>query len=369
MVPVSGAEDSLSRLWSGGLASRPVLPRCRIFDRFLEHVQRNSDATHGYEFLAGSGRMAVETDPTSEERCRLAGSCMIGCPHGAVFTAATLIRAHRKAGLVNTAIQGEVRSFDPARRTLSVVARQQTAEVGPFDLIFIAAGCLGSTAIVLRSMPGITGIHLQDNSVYSFPLIYFGRFGARPKDTRYFGLTNAVIACRPVTGGGMSVVQLYPFFDYLWQYYLPPLLWKVAGAVATIARDHVAIARLYLPAEYSQRYAIAMDARGEPKLALARAPTPLEKIPNLWNAIRTRLSGNGFWVPPVLRSSQRTSSHYAGTLPVGTEHCTSQGEVADHVYLCDGAAFPASSAFSPTLTIMAVARKRTMEAIERVRAS
>jgi choline dehydrogenase-like flavoprotein len=369
MVPVSGAEDSLSRLWSGGLASRPVLARCGIFERFIEHVERNSDASYGYEFLAGSGRVAVETAPTSEERCRLAGRCMIGCPHGAIFTAATLMRAYRKAGLVNTAIHGEVRSFDPGRRTLRVVAHQQTTEVGPFDLIFIAAGCLGSTAIVLRSMSGITGVQLQDNSVYSFPLIYFGSSGARPKDTRYFGLTNAVIACRPVTGGGISVIQLYPLFDYLWQYYLPPLLWKIAGAVAATARDHVAIARLYLPAEHSQRYSIALDSRGDPKLALARAPTPLEEIPDLWNAIRTGLSGNGFWVPRVLRSQQRTSSHYAGTLPAGAEYCTSRGEVADHVYLCDSAAFPASSAFSPTLTIMAVARKRTREAIERVRTS
>jgi hypothetical protein len=35
------------------------------------------------------------------------------------------------------------------------------------------------------------------------------------------------------------------------------------------------------------------------------------------------------------------------------------------VYVCDSAAFPRGSAFSPTLTIMAYARRTTVEAIKR----
>jgi len=290
---------------------------------------------------------------------------MLGCPHDAVFAAVHTIRGYRDAGLVNSIIEAEVRSFDPRRRTLSVLSHGRMTELGPFDLVFLAAGCVESTTIVLRSLPGIEGVQMQDNSVHSFPLLYFGRFRTHPAERRYFGLTNAVIACRPLDGGPLSVIQLYPFFDYLWQYHLPSWLWSSAGVAAAFARDHVAIARLYLPAEHSQRYSLALSAKGEPVLALAAAPTPLEQIPNLWSAVRRRLSGRGFWVPPALRSSQRTSSHYAATLPAGGSHCSSYGEIAERFYLCDSAAFPASSAFSPTLTIMAVARKRAMEAVER----
>jgi hypothetical protein len=163
----------------------------------------------------------------------------------------------------------------------------------------------------------------------------------------------------------MSVIQVYPFFDLLWQYYLPSILWPMIRPLGRGLRAHVAIARLYATPEQSQAYRFTLDAQGEPLLALERAPCALEEIPGLWAAVRAGLSGNGFWVPPAPKILHRTSSHYAGTLPLAGTACAADGSLAAGVYVCDSAAFPRSSAFSPTLTIMAYARRTAVEALKR----
>jgi hypothetical protein len=364
-IPVCGTEDALSALWGGGLSSRPALKRSAIFDALEAHLaQRGQEWIKGSRFIGGSGRMAIETNPEAANVCRLIGSCMSGCPRDAVFSAEAFMARASTSRAIDKQIIGRVLTFDPARKTLAVESGAGVNELGPFDLILLAAGCIGSTAIALRSLPAIRAAPLQDNSLYTFPLCYLRR-APRTEDQAYFALTNFFVACQAHRAARMSVVQIYPFFDLLWQYYVPSVLWPMIRPLGRGLRAHVAIARLYVTPEYSQAYRFTLDAHGEPILALERPPCALEKIPGLWTAIRTGLSGNGFWVPPAPKVLHRTSSHYAGTLPLASAACAADGSIATGVYVCDSAAFPRSSAFSPTLTIMAYARRTTVEALKR----
>ena len=361
-IPVSGSDDCFSAIWSRGLASRPPLQPAGLLQKLTAMAVELSGTADGYDIQIGSGRVAVETDPDSAKSCQLLGQCMIGCPRDAVYSAGNDVNRARERAVITRSIPGRVLAYNSLNKTLDIESGGRKLLFGPFDLIFLAAGCVGSTAIVLRSRDDIASLPLQDNAIYTFPLFHFGR--ARQKHPeQYFGLTNLVCACRPESGGPTSLIQMYPFFDYLWQYYLPSFLWPLGRRLAKRMREHAAICRLYVPAEHSQRYTMSVDPDGEPRFTLDRAPVGVKAIPGLWNAVRRRLSHGNYWVPNII-SAQRTSSHYAATLPMGSRYCDRNARVADGIYLCDSAAFPSSPAFSPTLTIMAFARKVVMEAIE-----
>lgn len=358
-IGVAGADDPLSALWGHGLASRPPIERPSVFDRLTNVVNHGADAdTEGYHIVAGTGRLAVETGHSDENRCRFVGACMSGCRYGAIYSADRSIARFRAEGLIDCDVIGHVLAVDRDSRTITVQHGGRHEVLGPFRHIFLAAGCLGSTGILLRSIQSTSPAQMQDNALYTFPIIDFGRQQQPARTRDYFALTNMFLACLPTDARNRAaLVQLYPFFDLLWKFYLPSHVWPAAAPLGRLARGRVLIARLYTPGHLSQRYRVSLDRGGNPVLALEDAGTSLSDIPALWRDIRRSLNRGGFRVPRHLRIRHKTSSHYAGTFPFGRGPVGPDGTVAPGVYLCDSAAFPESSAFSPTLTIMAHAHR------------
>jgi hypothetical protein len=363
-IPVSGEDDKLSELWGNGLTSRPPLKRAPLFADLLNHVDRlDSGSLSGYDLVGGGGRMAVETDESYPNYCRQTGSCMTGCPSHAVFKASSFVSAKHEMGLIRHLINGEVHSFNPEDRTLVVKSETGFSKSEPFDLIFLAAGCIASTSIVLRSLP-IRSAIVQDNRIVTFPIAKLTPATARDEGVHHFSLTNLVVACIPRNGDREAIIQMYPFFDLLWRFFSPAWTWRSLATLGRFARAHGIIARLYLPPEHSQTYKLALDSNEEAILSLNEQPTRLSEVRHLWQDIRRGIAGNGFWVPRFPKMAHSTSSHYGGTLPLGGAYCDAQGQLVPGVFLCDSSAFPASSAFSPTLTIMAYAHRTVTMAVQ-----
>ena len=363
-MPVSGDDDDLSKLWGDGLSSRPALPRSALFSKLLDRVkQQQANSLCGYDLVGGGGRIAVETDESAPNHCRQIGSCMSGCPRHSIFKAATVINAKRDTGQIHHSIDSEVQAFNPADRTLIVKTATGHWKSEPFDVIFLAAGCINSTTIALRSL-AIDSAVVQDNRIVTFPILRLDSSRLTREDGNNFSLTNLVVACLPRNGERASVIQMYPVFDLLWKYFSPSWMWPYVQSIGRFVRTRGVIARLYLPPEHSQSYQLTIGARELPILTLKNPPTRLNAVPHLWRDIRHGLSGGGFWVPRFPAMAHSTSSHYGGTLPLGSAHCDARGQLAPGVFLCDSSAFPASSAFSPTLTIMAYAHRTATLALQ-----
>jgi hypothetical protein len=201
-------------------------------------------------------------------------------------------------------------------------------------------------------------LHIVDNSAYTFPAFYTGPALPKHVDQRlYLGLANIIVHAMPRDPTAQPVqIQVYPVFDHLWRYFTPFALWRAIEPLGRVLRRRVLLARVFMHGNDSQRYALHVGAGRQARLSLVNSGTPINQIPDLWAEIRKIFASSGF-VIPIRPARQRTSSHYSSSLPLGKNPVGIDGSITPGVYLCDSAVFPTAPATSPTLTIMANARR------------
>lgn len=362
LVGIAGEADPLTPAGEEELGNRPPPPLLAGIARLRDHL---AEPRRGAAFTlrCGINRVALETRPGHPHRCVRCGECMAGCFTGAVYCAADSLRPWIDGGRVRY-VRGEVWRFDPAGGALAVRRDDGGEErFAGFDRILLAAGTPGTTAIVMRSLGIAEGPVLLDNAIFQFPILNLGGPGDADK-ARYFSLTSLILRLDPHPGTPYlpAQLQLYPNFDYLWRSAVPEPLWPLAAPLSNLVRDRLLWGRLYLHSELSHAYRARLDGDGRLGFSQLRGPRR-DALPPLLAELRAALKGSGYWIPPVPPSAAATSSHLAGTLPYGGGIAVSDaGEVAPGVYICDASCFPTGPAASPTLTIMANARRTALAA-------
>jgi hypothetical protein len=234
-----------------------------------------------------------------------------------------------------------------------------------FDRVFLAAGCPSTTEILMRSLHLEQGPVLQDNVIYQYPVINLTRHSDTEKD-QYFGLTNLLVLAEPRRPGlPLLQVQFYPNVDYLWRTLVPSWLWKTVRHPVKWTRDRIMWARVYMNAEDSYRYSVHLT---DDRLEFAEEHVPDEgKVTPYLKSMREVLRGSGFFMSPVKPVLAHTSAHLGCTFPYNGKlvAVARDSEVAPlpHVHIADSSCFPESPVVSPTLTIMANARRTAVEAL------
>ena len=365
LVGVSGRRDALNQYFMDDFSNRPPLQPIPTLAKLNEWV--NSRKARGnYDVLAGVTRLTLETREGHGECCVYCGECMSGCFVGAIYTAKSTVSALIRGGRIKNYLKGKVVSVDPDNRSIALRSDQGDVTHRGFSKVFLCAGCVGTTEIVMRSLGIKDGLTMTDNAVYTFPIVYLGEIGADTRAHAYLALSNVTLGCVPRKAGlRFAQVNLYPNCDYLWRYYLPVRVWPYIQPIASTLRSRLFWARLYVHSVESQAYSLALDASGELVFSVAHDVGARAKVTEILRSIRSVVSGAGFympWIPPV---RQETSAHYAASLPYGGEEVdvSPNGEVMRGVYICDSACFPDSPATPPTFTIMANACRTVMEAM------
>lgn len=356
-IGISGRADALGEAVGDVYSSLPPIAVPPVVEALRASVEARP---HGesYDFVSGASRLALETRPERANACIACGECMLGCPRDSMHSSAVAIAAWAADGLVAKRVAARAIAVDLTARTIAVAGpRDERESLGPFDRIYIAAGCIGSTEIAMRSLGLREGPLIVDSAVYTLVMAHFGR--SRAWDARrYLALTNLLIAATPRAGDGPSAqVQIYPIFEHLWRYYLPRGAWPLARPLGQAMRRRMLLARVFLDDAASQRYAIHVPGDAPARLTLAHPGTALADIPGLLPDLRRLFNGGRFRILPLPITRQRTSSHYAASLPMKRGPVGLDGAIAPGIHLCDSATFPTAPATSPTFTIMANARR------------
>ncbi len=353
MMGMTGSQDALDELLCGNYVNRPPLETPPIIDALAASVNK-SDSGGPYTLRAGASRLALETRQGHHNQCDYSGACMVGCPNNAIYSAKRDIDRFTSDGNIARTVTGKVLAFDPGKRTLQVESNNKQQTIGPYDRIYLCAGCIGSTEIVMRSMNITDGLEMADNTVYSFPILYLGRGVSGSLDDKYFGLTNLIMGCAPSEPDNrFAFLQVYLNYDHMWRYFMPVSSWRAFQPLARYARARILWGRVFTHGDHSQRYGFQLSGNGSFSMNILRKPTPIRKIPNLWQSIRRGIGGGGFFVPNIGPVRHKTSSHYAASMPLGKGLVDVNGQVASGVYVCDSAVFPDSPATSLTFTIAA----------------
>ncbi len=145
-LPISGADDGLARAFP--LHTKRALP-VRICPQTAALLQdldrmRHSDTLHG------QARLAV-----SAAECRYCGQCLSGCVYGAIFNPADVFQQLVSNGQIDYQRGWVVKTVKENGRNVRVTARRlESSERHDFffDQVFVAAGTINSTRIVLESL-------------------------------------------------------------------------------------------------------------------------------------------------------------------------------------------------------------------------
>lgn len=358
IVGISGADDGLSGYYGDALVNRPpvpVLPAMRA-------LARSSTRTVAF----GINRCAVETRPRHPNACVGCGECLAGCFKESIYSTPRTLDVLDRDPRLRVWMSSFAQRVDLARRDVEYFGSGSFHRTR-FDVILLAAGCLETTTIILRSLGISEAVEIRDNATLTFPMFAPRSLVARTDDadpTEHVGLANVLGVVHPEANQApIAQLQIYPTSAYMLRYSLDrwwPWLRRLHEAV----RRRLYWVRMFVHSDDSQTYRLQLSGITR-KIGPGRRAPLGSHVDALVETARQALREAGFVVPPVPPVVQQVNSHYGATLPFGNSLVPVENDarIAPGIYLCDATCFPEMPAVHPSLTIMAHAYRTARLAI------
>lgn len=169
-MPFSARVDDLSALFPLYFEKPASLPMSNQAAGLLNDLTRNKSELNREGVFFGSARLAVKAE------CVKCGLCMYGCPHGLIYSAEqtlTRLAAERRlqyrSGITVQRVSEKgsqvlIEAVDSSGKMLELKA----------DRVFLGAGLLNTTTILLRSLQKYnTPVQIQDSQYFLLPLLRF----------------------------------------------------------------------------------------------------------------------------------------------------------------------------------------------------
>jgi ferredoxin len=174
-MPLAAVDDALSDffpLYSDHGASLPLSRQAR---NLLARLDTKRVALNASGVYFGASRLAVNAAGPPPP-CAQCGLCMYGCPHGLIYSSERTLAALLAAGRVRYKPGITVRSVQETEN--GVLVRGVGPEGAPAefrsDRVFIGAGALNTTAILLRSLKQYDmPVRFRDSQYFLLPLLRF----------------------------------------------------------------------------------------------------------------------------------------------------------------------------------------------------
>ncbi|MBM3517682.1 MAG: hypothetical protein FJX56_07335 [Alphaproteobacteria bacterium] len=155
-VPLSGADDALAAhfpIHRSGVTEVDPGPQGRAFLAGLRAAERRLE---GAGVTAGRARLAVAGSGPARGDCTSCGLCLSGCPFGAIYATAPALDRIARAGRLRYQGQTIVREVIEDASGVTVQACDSSSgrahEPQRFERVFLGAGAIGSTRIVMQSL-------------------------------------------------------------------------------------------------------------------------------------------------------------------------------------------------------------------------
>ncbi len=375
-MPIAARRDRLEAEFPLYVDGRPadVEPTPQI-DAFLGDLDRGAERLRDEGVLAGRARIAVRTEDDGGGRgCRRTGLCLHGCPLGAVWSAEQMLGALAARPNVSYVPDRRVERFEEGPDSVRVTARTAVGDEEEVRAarLFVAAGALPTTRLVLRSLDAAgERVELADSQYYTFPLLR-SRGADVGVDRLGNTLAQAFLEVNDESDPRRSAhVQVYGYSALMLRevastVHLPP------GLVERVGRpllSRLLFCQGYLHSDRSRRIGAELDG-GEPsgplrlwplgsaeltaeavgavlarigRVAGALRARPLRPLLRIWEPGRGIHVGGGF---PMRESPSGLETDLLGR-PAGLRR----------VHLVDSSVFPTVPPTTITLTAMANAQR------------
>jgi len=374
-VPVAARTDDLAPMFPAlPIEADTSLPASAQAERVLTNLAKHSEALAKAGVTFGKARQAVA------ENCRLCAMCLHGCPYSLIFNAGDVIDILRqnerfiyKPGF---AVERFAESADGIVVQVREIGTNMTTELAA-ERLFVGAGVLGSTHLVLHSLKRYeTPVSLKDSQYFLLPMLQTWRAESDPVTAALHTLTQVFIEIDdPDIDPHTIHTQLYTYNDLLavdMGLRLGHLAKALSPLVEQVSR-RLMVAQCFLHSASSPRVEIRLArAGGRSALCFETQDHPLS------SAIRSRtlrrlatVAVRAGLVPlmPLRRLGDTGSSyHCGGTFPMRKTPLDLETDIVgrpaglNRVHLVDASTFPSIPATTITFTVMANAHRIASEA-------
>ena len=370
-IGLSGAADDLQRFYGKCATLQPPLAADPSIVQLLETYRRKHEALNRRGFYAGHPRLAVLTRDLGDRRAQAYRDMDFYSDHGRSvyrprYTLDALRRQQQRFEYISPYLVQRFVERGGQVEVHACHARDRTSRVFVASRLVLAAGALGSTRIVLRSMEAFdTPVPLLSNPHVYVPCVHLKRLGKAPASQRH-SLTQAGFFFDPdpesvgPVYGEMHVYGSLLLHKLVRESRLPVrqasrLVRAWVGALVILVIEHEDSPVAGKECRLDRTGTLELSYRQDREAARHHA----DREKQLLGCMR-RLA-----CLPVGRvdSGPGSSLHYGGTLPMTDEP---RDLTVDHtcrlhgtrgVFLADGATFPCLPAKPLTLTLMANARR------------
>jgi choline dehydrogenase-like flavoprotein len=362
-VPLAGEDDALAG--EHPLYGEPrTLRTTQQVGSLLDDVRRHEARLRDRGAVGGRSRLAVAVD-----RCDYTGLCLLGCPHAAIWSSAERLRELVRSGLVEHRPGAVVERFEERSGTVRLHLR--TKEVLDADVVFVAAGALATTRIVLASLEEYDReVQLLDSAYYTFPALRWRGSRVERGNTLaqvFLEIDACEASSRPVH------LQLYGYNDLMLRAaasrlrlseraasrLLAPLLSRLVFVQGYLHSDESPGARAQLGRDGTLRVRPGEGDAAERVAAVVRKVRSLRRelrLEPITSMLRTWPPGKGF--------------HVGGSFPMRERpnelETDVHGRLAgfERVHLVDASTFPTLPATTITLAAMANAHRIAWASVE-----
>jgi hypothetical protein len=368
LIGISGIKDKLNEYYGEDFVNRPPIKIPPIIEKLNNSINQSITNRKGiYKVLSGISRLMFETRENHPNSCVYCGECMMGCFNDTIYSTKKHIDQYINQSKIKL-IRGQVWSVDGKLGNITLKGDEGFTNYDGFDKIYIAAGCPNSSEIVMRSL-GITGCDVMaDNSVYIFPIFYFGKGSPKKFNNQYIALPNLIWSIVPQDEENrFAQGTVYSNFDYLWRYNISNKYWNLFRGFISRFRFRLFWIRIFVHGDHSHAFRLNLKD-DQLNIEYARyADTSV--IKDIMKSVRHVVNKNGFYsfpiIPRLIPLLQKANSHYSSTFPYHGKNfnLNKYGEIMPNTYLCDSSVFPDLPAVSLTYTIMANACRVSFETI------
>jgi choline dehydrogenase-like flavoprotein len=264
-------------------------------DMMLHHKELNE---HGIQF--DYARLAIRSsDSAAGKGCRSCGYCLYGCPYDSIFESGAALSEFIRQGAVDYVSDVLVDRIHSVNGAIEIEARSvKTSEARLFrgHVVFLAAGLLESTRIVLRSATeeaaGVPGLKVQASQMFTVPMLRYRAVRPAPMKSLHT-LCQLIMNISDESIGEYPVhLQLYGYND-LYPLLIQERLRLPANSLKPIV-DAIAhrlfIAFGYLHSSLSPPIRVVADTRDKWRLSLQ--PDESDAARAALDTVRRKLQAN-----------------------------------------------------------------------------
>ena len=368
MLPVAGEEDDLSALFPLPAQTMSPLRKSAQIRHLMERISNHKERLLDGGIRVGSSRLAVQaSDRPDKPGCNYCGYCLHGCPRDVVYssrhTLANLLATGRVRYQPNVIVHSVKESGN------GVVIRVVNPDGSRSELnggrVFIGAGTINSTIIVLRSL-GLYDrpVQFKDSQYFLFPMLQ-AKGAPDVAQEKLYTLSQAFAEIADDSISPYAVhLQLYSYNDHLEQ-----MLDHKLGPLKHVFPKNLLLGRLllaqaYLHSAHSGAINGILRRKGDAdSFDLSESLNPQTAIKVKQVVDKLRAYSGCFGAYPVAAMLQVTEPgrgfHTGGSIPMAANPKVGQTDTLGRPYgmaythLIDATVFPTIPATTITLTVMA----------------